>query len=76
MSEEISGTTSEGLSAGEIRLRERRSFDAFNEAQSQRRKITREQSAIRDAAESRRWEKREADVDGTGQMAENDSSGG
>jgi hypothetical protein len=76
MSEEISGTTSEELSAEETRLRERRSFDAVNEAQAQRRKVSREQNALRDAAENRRWEKREVGGDGTGEMAENDSPGG
>jgi hypothetical protein len=76
MSEEIPETTSEELSAEEIRLRERRSFDAFNEAQAQRRKISREQSAIRDAGENRRWEKREVGGGGDAEMAENDSPGG
>jgi hypothetical protein len=76
MSEEISETKPEELSAGEIRLRESRSFDAFNEAQELRRKASRERSAMVDADETRRWTTGGADVDGTEKMAENDSSGG
>lgn len=76
MSEEMSGSTPVEMSAEEIRLRERRSFEAFNEAQAKSRQINRDYSAKRDAAEKERWARSEVDADGTGEMAENDSLGG
>jgi hypothetical protein len=43
------------MSAEEIRLRERRSFDAFNEAQAKRREKSRNASNLAVTEENRRW---------------------
>jgi hypothetical protein len=72
MSEETSGKES----AEEIRLRQRRAFDAFNEAQAKQRNMNRAHSAAQVAEENRRWVKREVDTNGTGDTTENDAPGG
>ena len=76
MPEEMSEKASGQMSPEQIRLRERRSFDAFNEAQAKRRQISRDRGAIQDAGEKERWVKHEAEPDGTGEPAANNSPGG
>jgi hypothetical protein len=68
-------STTLAMSAEEIRLRERRSFDAFNEEQAERRQIRRDRFAAQEE-ESKRWVKRDVDTDDTGDFGENDSLGG
>jgi hypothetical protein len=48
------------LSADEIRLRERRTFDAFNEAQASRRQASRDAGNLASAEENKRWKMPEA----------------
>lgn len=74
MSEE---TSAKETSAEEIRLRERRSFDAFNEAQAKRRQVSRDRNAITEKEESNRWSKREVGGDGddSSKPVENDPPG-
>lgn len=73
---------SEEMSREEIRLRERRSFDAFNEAQANKRQISRDRFAAAHVAvqeqedESRRWVKREVDAGEVAKPGKNDSPGG
>ena len=43
------------MSAEEIRLRERRSFDAFNEAQAKRREKSRNAGNLAATEENKRW---------------------
>lgn len=72
MSEE---TPAKELSAEEIRIRERRSFDSFNEEQAKRRQTSRDRSALTDKSESARWSKREVNSDTSVKPAENDAAG-
>ncbi len=51
------------MSAEEIRLRERRSFDAFNEAQASRRQRSRDQGDLASAEENKRWVRPEAETE-------------
>lgn len=51
----MSEETSKELTAEEIRLRERRSFDAFNEEAAQRRQVRRDSKGLQDAEENKRW---------------------
>jgi hypothetical protein len=57
MSEEIRPVE---MSAEEIRLRERSSFDAFNEAQASMRQIRRDKGKLASGEENKRWERPEA----------------
>lgn len=59
MSEELPSVE---MSAEEIRLRERRIFDAFNEAQSKRRKIWRDAGNLAAMEENKRWARPEPDA--------------
>ena len=69
MSEKPSGE----MSAEEIRLRELRSFNEFNEEQARKHQISRD---AMQGAETKHWANRKVEADGTGQMAENNSLGG
>src|SRR4051812_23923468 len=64
------------LTPEEIRIRERRSFDAFNEAQAARRKNSRDLGAGRDAEETKRWTKHEPDANASNEVDEHNSPGG
>lgn len=67
---------SEEMSREEIRLRERRSFDAFNEAQASKRQISRDRFAAQGDEEDKRWVKSKVDVGADEELGENDSLGG
>jgi len=60
MAEEISPVE---MSAEEIRLRERRSFDAFNEAEASRRQIRRDKGNLASTEENKRWVRPEAEAE-------------
>jgi hypothetical protein len=68
--------TSGNLSAEEIRLRERRSFDAFNEAEAKKRQIRRDRGIAQGIYKNIRRLERDVDTGDTGLVAENDSLGG
>lgn len=81
MSEEIQPVE---MSAEDIRLRERRSFDAYNVEQAKRRQIRRDANNLASTEENKRWVRPEdvakpdndmsnSDMD---ELSENDSSGG
>jgi hypothetical protein len=61
------------MSAEEIRLRERRSFDAFNEAEAKKRQIRRDRGIAQGIYEDYRRLERDVETGDTGLVAENDS---
>ena len=72
----MSTEISREMSAEEIRLRERRSFDAFNEAEAQRRQVRRDRGIAQGIYKSSRRQELDVDTGDTDLVAENDSLGG
>jgi len=64
------------MSAEEIRLRERRSFDAFNVSEEQKRQIRRDRGTAQGIYKNSHWLELDADTGDTDLVAENDSLGG
>jgi hypothetical protein len=72
----MSTEISREMSAEEIRLRERRSFDAFNEAEAHRRQVRRDRGIAQGIYKASRRPERDVDTGDTRLVAENDSLGG